>query len=211
MSFSTQASLVAANLACERGDLSIFSDIDFELNAGEMLLIEGANGSGKTTLLRTLCGLSRLASGHVTLGGEPLSELSYQDKKQILFIGHKDAVKEEFSPLENLLFWQGLRGNKPDEAACLKALYLAGLKGRELLLARYLSQGQKRRSALARLLVNPPYLWVLDEPLAALDVAAASWLSGLIAKHLKAGGMVVATSHQPFDAVLTPKILQVGG
>lgn len=209
MSRASSTSLVVNQLSCQRGDSVIFRDINFQLHSGEMLLVQGANGSGKTTLLRTLCGLSRLANGSITLGGEAISELSAKSIKDLLFLGHKDAIKEEFSPLENLMFWQGLRGDKPDEVACLRALHLAGLQGRELLLARYLSQGQKRRSALARLLVNPPCLWILDEPLAALDIAAASWLSGLIAKHLQTGGMVVATSHQPFGAELSPQILQV--
>lgn len=202
-------SLVAESLSCLRGQQLLFQNLSFHLKAGEMLFVQGANGSGKTTLLRSLCGLSRLVQGKLSWCGTELSELDAKQWSNWLYLGHKDGLKEEFSALENLLHWQGLRGHKPDQDAAIQALHLAGLQGKELILVRYLSQGQKRRAALARLLLNPPLLWVLDEPLAALDVNSTQWLSEVIAAHLSKGGLVIATSHQPFSDLLQPQILQV--
>lgn len=201
--------LVAHNLVCRRGQSLLFADLSFSLAAGEMLFVQGENGSGKTTLLRSLCGLSSLVKGSITWRGKELEELTSQDWQDWLYLGHKDGLKEELSPLENLLFWQGLRGNKPDEAASIQALQRAGLRGKELLAVRYLSQGQRRRAALARLLLNAPLIWVLDEPLAALDVNSTQWLSDILAEHLAAGGLILATSHQPFASCLQPKTVQV--
>lgn len=197
------------SLVCSRGDVTIFRGVSFQLSPGEFLWVQGANGSGKTTLLRVLCGLTRISGGTIRLLGQDVAGQDESLWQQVLYIGHRDAIKEEFSPLENLQTWLGLRGIAADEAACFRALVGAGLFGREEVPVRYLSQGQRRRTALARLLLDPPRLWVLDEPLTALDVGAVQWLSRLIDGHLKQGGMVIATSHQSFDPCLSPRMLRM--
>ncbi len=203
------ATLQAQRLACRRGDEQLFSGVGFTLEPGELLFVRGRNGSGKTTLLRTLCGLSEPAVGTIHWQGQPIRRLDDETRRQLLFIGHRDAVKEELTPLENLRIHLGLRNENTDEETAWDALQRAGLQGREEVPVRYLSQGQRRRTALARLLVSQARLWILDEPLTALDRRAVAWLFERIAEHLEVGGMVVTTSHQSIDGLPEPRILDL--
>jgi heme exporter protein A len=184
--------LETTSLACERGGLRLFSDLAFALQAGSLLRVRGANGSGKTTLLRTLAGLTRPAAGEVRWRGNAIGE---EYRREMLFLGHAAGVKDELTVLENLEFSAKLADIKnPDCEKALEQLGIARLSG---LPARYLSQGQRRRAALARLALAPGVaLWLLDEPFAALDEEAIARVSGLCAAHLAAGGLLVLTSHQ---------------
>ena len=188
--------LEASNLECIRGERSLFAGVGFRLAAGEMLYLQGANGSGKTSLMRILCGLAHPAAGEVRWRGEPIGKLGEDYRRELCYLGHHNAIKEELTPLENLLAAAHLADEDLDEGAALDALELVGLAGREELACRYLSQGQKRRVALARLVNERRALWILDEPYVALDTAAVALVASLIDAHLQRGGLAVLTTHQ---------------
>jgi heme exporter protein A len=200
--------LTLDGVACTRGTRRLFSGITHSLAPGELLRVQGPNGAGKTSLLRMLCGLLAPTEGDVLWQGEKLSTQRDVFGRNLVYLGHAAALKDELSPLENLLDACALGGHAPTTAAALAALQGAGLRGHERTAARRLSQGQRRRSALARLALsqNAP-LWILDEPFNALDTAATTWLSGLIEAHLQRAGMVVLTSHQ--DVALSAAKQQV--
>ena len=191
--------LEASNLECIRGERSLFAGVGFRLAAGEMLYLQGANGSGKTSLMRILCGLAHPAAGEVRWRGEPIGKLGEDYRRELCYLGHHNAIKEELTPLENLLTAAALADEPLDEDQALDALETLGLAGREDLACRYLSQGQKRRVALARLVSERRPLWLLDEPFVALDVAAVDLVAGLIGAHLQRGGLAVLTTHQPVE------------
>ncbi|HRC60078.1 MAG TPA: cytochrome c biogenesis heme-transporting ATPase CcmA [Candidatus Propionivibrio aalborgensis] len=193
--------LEASNLECVRGERSLFSKLNFRLDGGEMLDLQGKNGSGKTSLLRMLCGLSPPADGEIRWRGELIGKLGEEFRRELCYLGHFNAIKEELTPLENLLSSARLAGEHLDEVAALDALEIVGLAGREDLACRYLSQGQKRRVALARLVNERRALWVLDEPYVALDTAAVELVAGLIGTHLQRGGLAVLTTHQAVEVV----------
>ena len=188
--------LEASNLECIRGERSLFAGVGFRLAAGEMLYLQGANGSGKTSLMRILCGLAHPAAGEVRWRGEPIGKLGEDYRRELCYLGHHNAIKEELTPLENLLAAAHLADEDLDEGAALDALELVGLAGREELACRYLSQGQKRRVALARLVNERRALWILDEPYVALDTAAVALVASVIGAHLQRGGLAVLTTHQ---------------
>lgn len=189
------AMLNVSGLACSRGERRLFADVGFSLSAGEWLHVQGENGSGKTSLMRLLVGLSPADAGTILWRDEPAPSVEF--RRDLIYLGHHAAVKEDLTPLENLRLAAALDGIALDERAALAALIRLGLRGREELPVRVLSAGQKRRVLLARLLTRPAVLWVLDEAFNALDVAAVKLLGQLIAEHLSAGGMAVLTSHQP--------------
>lgn len=191
--------LEVSNLACSRGDHRLFSGLSFALYPGQIMQVQGENGSGKTSLLRTLCGFMMPDEGDIAWNGSSVSELQEEYYAEMLYLGHLNAIKDELSGLENLRISAGLSGIELDEKEAIAALRRMGLKGRELLPTKVLSQGQRRRVALARLLVSDAKLWVLDEPLAALDVAAVALIEELIAEHLARQGMVIFTTHQPLQ------------
>ncbi len=184
------------DLGCVRGRRSLFRGINAALLPGQLLRVVGANGAGKTSLLRMLCGLLAPAQGQVLWQGQPVHKVREEFHRQLIYLGHAAALKDDLSPLENLQVATRLGGASPDEAAARQALADAGLRGREQVPVRILSQGQRRRAALARLPLGRAALWVLDEPFNALDTAATAWLLGLIEAHLRSGGLVVLTSHQ---------------
>jgi len=199
MSDPTMASprLEAAGLACVRGDRPLFSGLDFSLLPGEALYVTGANGAGKTSLLRMVCGLSAPADGEIRWQGESIFALREEFFRHLLYLGHAAALKDELTAVENLVVGATLAGHAVDVLTAQAALAEIGLKGREDLPARVLSQGQRRRVNLARLLLpGAPRLWVLDEPFNALDVKAVAQLAAIIGGHLAEGGMVVYTTHQ---------------
>ena len=183
--------LVVQNLACERGGRLIFSGVSIDLSAGEALVVTGRNGAGKSTLLAILAG--RLAPTH---GSARIEGAGDQTLPECLhLVGHREALKPALTAGENLAFARDLLGNPrlpPDEA-----LAAVGLAHAEKLPVAYLSAGQRRRVALARLLVAHRPLWLLDEPSSALDAAAQEILLDLMRAHLTSGGLIVAATHQP--------------
>ncbi len=188
--------LEADNLECVRGERRLFAGLGFRLEAGELLYLQGRNGAGKTSLLRMLIGLLPPENGEIRWQGTPINVAGEQFRADLCYLGHLNAIKEELTPLENLLAAARLAEENLSEDEALDALEQVGLAGREDLACRYLSQGQKRRVALARLVKERRPLWVLDEPFVALDVAAVDWLAGIISGHLQRGGLAVMTTHQ---------------
>ena len=191
--------LEADNLECVRGERRLFSGLGFRLEAGELLYLQGRNGSGKTSLLRMLIGLLPPEAGVIRWKGESIKTLADEFRADLCYLGHLNAIKEELTPLENLTTSAVLADAPLDEGRALEALELLGLAGREDLACRYLSQGQKRRVALARLVNERRPLWLLDEPFVALDAAAVDLVAGLIGAHLQRGGLAVLTTHQPVE------------
>ena len=191
--------LEVRNLECVRGDHRLFADLNFTLQAGELLHLRGSNGSGKTSLLRTICGLMTPANGEVFWQGENIRSLREEYNSGLTYIGHQGGIKDDLSAIENLQLYCRLFGFSVSEDQIIVALGKIGLGGREDLPTKVLSQGQKRRVALARLLIHKSKLWVLDEPFNALDVAAVKLLKDLITNHLSIGGMVILTTHQLVD------------
>ena len=191
--------LEISNLACARGDHQLFSGLSFSLTQGELLQVEGINGSGKTSLLRTLCGFMIPEAGEVKWRGENIRELREEYHAEMVYLGHLNAIKDELNALENLHINAGLSGCALDDRQAIAAQRRMGLRGRETLPVKVLSQGQRRRVALARLLVGNASLWILDEPLTALDVGAVGLMQELIGEHLAKQGMVIYTTHQPLE------------
>ena len=183
--------LRATGLQIWRGEAPLFSDVEITLREGEALFIAGRNGAGKSSLLRTLSGLGRPSQGQVEwLGGQ--GELS----QNLLFIGHHNGLREALSALENLALYQGLAGEASDEGALEQALAHFGIGQLAEQPVRLMSQGQRRRVALCRLLLSPRRrLWVLDEPFTSLDRPSIALLETLISAHLAAKGAALITSH----------------
>ncbi len=188
--------LEADNLECVRGERRLFAGLGFKLEAGELLYLQGKNGAGKTSLLRMLIGLLPPEAGEIRWRGQSIDKASEEFRAELCYLGHLNAIKEELTPLENLLAAARLADEELSEDDALDALEQVGLAGREDLACKYLSQGQKRRVALARLVKERRALWILDEPFVALDVAAVDWLAGIISAHLQRGGLAVMTTHQ---------------
>jgi len=189
--------LAAQKLEITRGDRRLFGGITFELRTGTLLLVTGSNGSGKTSLLRALCGLLLPSAGEVRWQNENIRSLREEYWRHLVYIGHSNALKDELSAAENLGVLCALSGvhTRPEQQR--QALADFGLAGRERLPAKALSQGQRRRTALARLpLCSTLPLWILDEPFAALDSTAVSHMQSVVGTHLTDGGMVVMTTHQ---------------
>jgi heme exporter protein A len=189
--------LVGRDLGCTRGGREVLAGVSFSVAAGEALAVTGRNGAGKTTLLRVIAGLLELAAGHLELtGGPPEATLA----EQAHYLGHRDGLKPALSVRENLAFWYAFLGGSDAPAAsnavaaALESVGLAALAG---LPAAYLSAGQRRRLAIARLLAAPRPVWLLDEPTAALDTASQERLAELMRNHLAGGGIIVAATHGP--------------
>jgi heme exporter protein A len=179
-------------LAAFRGEVLVFRDLSFAVAAGGALLLAGPNGAGKSTLLRLLAGLLPPAAGQVLWQGRDALADSAAQVARVAFLGHRDAVKPGLTVAENLRFAARLGGF--DAAAALAALALEDLAA---LPARMLSAGQSRRLALARVMLSPAPLWLLDEPTLGLDAASVDRLAGLLAAHRARGGVVVAATHLP--------------
>lgn len=179
-----------------RGDRRLFRDVSFALPAGTLLQLSGANGSGKTSLLRILCGLLSPASGQVRWQGTEIQQLAEEYARDVTYIGHRHGIKEELSSLENLRISSALAGFNVGGEHARYALARLGLGGRENLPARFLSEGQRRRSVLARLLTCDTKIWLLDEVLASLDRAARALIESLIGEHLDKGGIAIVATHQ---------------
>lgn len=188
--------LEVKNLTCTRGDRELFSDLSFKLEASQLMRLEGTNGSGKTTLLRTLCGLFMADEGEILWDGIAIKKQDETYRKELLYLGHQNAIKADLSAYENLKLNCSLAGINTSEEQLMEALDAIGLFAFEDFPVRTLSQGQKRRVALAKLLLSNAKLWILDEPFVALDAAAVEQLQSIIAKHVESGGVVILTTHQ---------------
>ncbi len=195
-------------LAAVRGDRRLFAGLDFALDAGELLYVNGPNGSGKTTLLRMLCGLVAPAEGAILWNGEDIRSVGDAFRAEMVYFGHLAGVKDELSGVENLRVNCRLAGQDPSDEELTRALGTLGLRGLETLPAKVLSQGQRRRVSLSRLLLSRAHLWILDEPYTALDRSAVELLQGLIRDHLARGGLAVLTTHQQveIDAGITKEL-----
>lgn len=191
--------LTCQQLTCRRGRGTLFAGVNFNLQAGEAIWVQGRNGSGKTTLLRMLCGLARPDRGAVHWQDQPILAQRAQYHADLLHIGHADALKPDLLAWENLALG-ALPGAPCTRGAAEQALARIGLAAEAQRPVRLLSQGQRKRVALARLLLAPRRpLWILDEPLAALDQAAAAQVGAILQSHCAAGGMLVLTTHQDPD------------
>ena len=181
--------LRATGLSCGRGGMVLADGLDFSVGNGHCLLLRGPNGTGKTTLLLTLAGIVAPLAGHFAIEGGD------EDDRQLHYCGHRNAIKPRLSVLENLAFWAAINGPTGiDPEAALDQVGLGGLDGLD---AGYLSAGQSRRLALARLLVSHRPLWLLDEPTASLDVEGHDLVTRLIDRHLDMGGFAIAATHDP--------------
>lgn len=202
--------LEVSNLKCVRGERQLFDGVGFRLESGKLLYLRGANGSGKTSLLRILCGLSPAEAGQILWDGVPIDKLGEVYRRDLFYLGHHNALQEALTVNENLAFYGALAGAIPSEADTANALARLGLRACQSRLVRHLSQGQKRRVALSRLMLNRARLWVLDEPFVALDQAAIQLLADLVAAHLDKGGLAVLTSHQQVDiGNVPPQVLEL--
>ena len=181
-------------LACERDWRMLFEHLELHLAAGDMLQISGPNGSGKTSLLRLLSGLMRPTSGEIRLDGKPLAEQGSELARMLLWIGHAAGIKDLLTAEENLA-WLCALHQPASREAIWQALAAVGLRGFEDVACHTLSAGQQRRVALARLYLDSPPLWILDEPFTALDKQGVAQLEAHLAAHCERGGMVVLTTH----------------
>lgn len=201
--------LDANDLECLRGTRRLFRGVSFRLAPGECLLVQGPNGSGKTSLLRILSGLARPERGEVRWDGEPIRKLGTQYHALLAYCGHSSALKEDLTPVENLQASAALDGRSSGPQVIRDALDAFEAGALHALPVRALSQGQKRRVALARLRVCARRLWLLDEPLAALDVRAQGVLAEMVDRHLAANGVAVVTSHQPIGLRAATRMLEL--
>ena len=188
-------------LECVRGGRRLFHGLNFTQTAGELLYVHGPNGSGKTTLLRTLCGLALPVAGEIRWKGQNIRRLDEEYHREMTYIGHLNGVKDELTAFENLQVVGRMNGVAASEERALEALRRLELTACAELPGKALSQGQKRRVALARLLLAPMALWIMDEPFNALDVKAVGMIQTVLSEHLDNGGMVVLTTHQEVEII----------
>ena len=202
--------LAVNNLQCVRGERTLFEHLTFNISSATLLYVQGDNGTGKTTLLRTLCGLSTAHAGSISWNGQETKTLAEDYSGQVLYIGHLAGIKEDLTAVENLQFAVNIAGNDITREEAITALTQVNIARCADLPTRVLSQGQKRRVALARLwLQNNPQsqpIWILDEPFTALDTEAIKTLTAHIESYVESGGIVVLTSHQ--EPNFTPSIMQ---
>lgn len=206
MEFDISSDLAGEALACRRGERLVFSGLSLRLAAGAAMIVTGANGSGKSSLLRLLATLLRPAAGRLLWGGAAIAADPGPYRASIHYLGHLDAIKPALTPRETLEFWAGQRARRSAIGEALEALGLDRVADWP---CRWLSAGQRRRLALARLVAAPAPVWLLDEPAAALDHDGESRLATLIAAHRAAGGRVVVATHQPL-AIEAAEALAIG-
>ncbi|EOX4458140.1 TPA: cytochrome c biogenesis heme-transporting ATPase CcmA [Vibrio diabolicus] len=188
--------LEVSNLTAIRDERVLFENLQFEIKPGELVQIEGRNGTGKTTLLRIVTGLGDREEGIIKWKGEEVEKSRDVFHQDLLFLGHQTGVKRELTALENLRFYQSIQNNRSSDEEIFTALTQVGLAGREDVPVAQLSAGQQRRVALARLWLSKQILWILDEPLTAIDKQGVKVLESLFVSHADNGGIVVLTTHQ---------------
>jgi heme exporter protein A len=202
------ATLEAHDLQCTRGERVLFSHLSLRVESGGGVYVAGENGAGKTSLLRILCGLHAPTAGHVTWNGTAIGAQRETFGGDLVYIGHLNGIKDDLTTVENLLFSAACAGRAAPRANIDAALEAFGLASRAHLPTRVLSQGQKRRVALARLLLSAEApLWILDEPFTALDVHGVAALRAIVEAHLARGGLAVFTTHQ--EVPLAAKIARL--
>jgi heme exporter protein A len=194
MAVAAEGDLVAENLACRRGERLIFAGLSLAVPAGGALVLTGANGSGKSSLLRLLATLLAPAAGRLLWGGAAVTDDLAVYRASLHYVGHLDAIKPALGVRETLAFWTAVRGAR--SAALDRALTAFGLDRVADWPCQWLSAGQRRRLALARLIAIPAPIWLLDEPTAALDAAGEAQLVEAISAHRQVGGRVVVATHQ---------------
>jgi heme exporter protein A len=187
--------LEARALECIRGNRVLFRDLELKVEAGEVIQVAGANGSGKTSLLRLLCGLGLPTHGSITWCGRSIQEIRAEFLSEVTYVGHLPGIKLDLNPAENLAVDRALGGARAgvDSQSILERLKLQSFRTTP---CRHLSAGQKRRVALAKLMLGSSRLWLLDEPLTAIDQSGVDDLTSVISDFAGNGGMVVMTSHQ---------------
>ena len=193
------ARLSARGLTCDRGERRVFAHVGFEVRPGGLLAVVGPNGAGKSSLLRLLAGLLPPAGGVIAWNGHAVADEPEAHRARLHYIGHLDALKPALTPAEMLAFDAALRGQRTGAPAISAALDAFGLARFADLPARFLSQGQRRRAALARLVATPAPLWLLDEPTLALDADSVARLTTVLARHRGAGGLAVVATHGGLD------------
>jgi len=191
--------LEVSKLGCVRGDRRLFSGLDLSVSPGTFVQLTGPNGSGKTSLLRILCTLLTPAEGKISWNGADIRSLGEEYVAQVTYLGHRHGIKDELSAVENLRISNALNGVSVSKERAADALGQMGLAGRESLPARMLSEGQRRRAGLARLLVCDTKLWLLDEVLTSLDKGAVSLVRSLIENHVAGGGIAIVATHQDLE------------
>ncbi len=201
--------LSAEGLAARRGEELIFSNLSFDLGMGEALVVTGRNGSGKSTLLRVIAGLLAPEAGRVTFSGAGV-EPGARPREFCHYLGHRNAMKRELTVFENLAFWKSFQGGSGGALDIDEAAETVGLGGILHLPYGYLSAGQQRRFAIARLLVAHRPVWLLDEPTAALDADSDRMFAGLVKRHLAEGGIALATTHQPLGLEKVQELRMTG-
>ncbi len=200
--------LEVKNLTAIRDERILFESLSFEIHAGELVQIEGRNGTGKTTLLRIIAGLGECECGEILWQRSKIQSDRESYHQDLLFLGHQTGIKRELTALENLRFYLAVHQQRVDEHAIFQALAKVGLAGREDVPVAQLSAGQQRRVALARLWLSKKPLWILDEPLTAIDKQGVSVLEALFLSHAQQGGIVILTTHQDMFAD-NPKLRKI--
>ena len=191
--------LEVSKLGCVRGDRRLFSGLDLSVSPGTFVQLTGPNGSGKTSLLRILCGLLTPAEGEIKWEGANIRSLAEEYVAQVTYVGHRPGIKDELSAVENLRISNALNGVLVSKERAFEVLGYMGLAGRESLPARLLSEGQRRRVGLARLIVSNTKLWLLDEVLTSLDKGAVALVRSLIENHVAGGGIAIVATHQELE------------
>jgi heme exporter protein A len=204
--------LEATQIACVRGSRRLFDGLSFRLEAKQALQVRGDNGSGKTSLLRIMAGLAPAEAGEVCWKGGRIGGLGEDYRREMVFLGHANALKEDLTPVENARHALALADLAAEDEAICAQLHRMGLAAVADLPVRLLSQGQKRRAALARLeFCGSKPLWLLDEPFAALDASAVARLAARLAAHVEGGGMLLFTTHQDVELPgVQVRSLQIG-
>lgn len=186
------ATFTGTDISCIRGGRLVFDGLGFSVSGGGAMLLTGPNGSGKSTLLRLMAGLIPPTAGLLTWDGTSVEDDPEEHRARLHYLAHAEAIKPPLTVSEDLSFWQALNGSDKPVSAAVEAM---GLDTQKMLPGRYLSAGQRRRLALARLLVSEADLWLLDEPSVGLDTASLAKLRQAVADHRAAGGMVIAATH----------------
>lgn len=196
--------LIVNQLTCERDDRLLFKDVSFAVGEGDLLQIKGANGSGKTTLLRSLVGLFQDYTGEILL--KPSFS---EERSELLYIGHQPGIKLNLTAQENVRWYSQLH-DQSSQASIVDAIKMVGLRGFEDVLCEQLSEGQKRRVALARLAISRARLWILDEPFSAIDQEGVAQFEQLFDQHLQKGGAIIMTTHHMMKPNERMKVLMLG-